>query len=53
MASSMPFWIGLMNSFGIEPPTVAFSNSKPFPGSCGMRRSQQWPYWPRPPVWRM
>ena len=26
MASSMPLWIGLMNSFGIEPPTVSFSN---------------------------
>ena len=43
---------GLMNSLGMAPPTMSFSNSKPLPGSCGMSRSQPWPYWPLPPVCR-
>ena len=45
----MPCSIGLMNSFGIEPPEMSFSKTKPSPGA-GKSSILQWPYWPLPPV---
>ena len=34
----MPSSTGLMNSRGIAPPTISFSNTKPSPGLRGARR---------------
>src|SRR5438105_1470841 len=51
-ASSTPFSIAGMYSFGMRPPTTSFSKTKPPPGGSGSSVSQQWPYWPRPPDWR-
>ena len=42
-----------MNSFGIAPPLISFSNTKSCPGSAGLIRILHSPYWPRPPDWRM
>src|SRR3989449_280292 len=50
MASLMPSSTGLMNSLGIEPPTISLRNSKPLPGGRGETSSLTWPYCPRPPV---
>jgi hypothetical protein len=52
IASRMPFSIEGMNSFGMIPPTMPFSNTKPVPRSPGSRSITTWPYWPWPPVWR-
>ena len=51
-ASFMPCCIAGINSLGMQPPTVLFSNTKPEPGSPGLNSTTQWPYWPCPPVWR-
>ena len=54
-ASTTPFSIAGMNSFGILPPLISFSNSNPLPG-FGSTRSLVRAYWPLPPVcflWRV
>src|SRR6059036_1766071 len=38
---------------GIAPPTMLSSNTNPVPASPGSRWITTWPYWPRPPDWRM
>ena len=39
-----------MNSFGIEPPTTSFSNTKPEPGGSGSKSIVTSANWPEPPV---
>ena len=39
-----------MNSFGIEPPTTSFSNTKPEPGGSGSKSIDTSANWPEPPV---
>ena len=39
-----------MNSFGIVPPTMADSNTKPAPSSPGSIVYSIFAYWPVPPV---
>ena len=48
-----PFSTDGMNWRGIEPPTISSTNSKPPPRGSGSTLSQQSPYWPRPPDWRL
>ncbi|OVE79509.1 hypothetical protein BVY00_00225 [bacterium G20] len=42
-----------MYSDGTEPPLMLLMNSKPLPASFWDRRSQTWPYCPRPPLCRI
>jgi hypothetical protein len=51
--SMMPSIVGLMNSFGMLPPTVSLMTSMPLPFSFGSSLMMTWPYWPLPPDWRM
>ena len=44
----MPASMGLMNSFGMVPPEMSFSKTKPSPGA-GEISMLQTPYWPWPP----
>jgi len=53
LPSRIPSVAGLMNSFGIEPPTVSLMTSTPLPFSLGSSLMTTWPYWPLPPDWRM
>src|SRR5713226_6974663 len=48
----MPSWTAGMYSLGIAPPTILFSISTPWP-RFGATVTIAWPYWPRPPDWRM
>jgi hypothetical protein len=44
-----------MKLFGITPPLIALTNSKPVPSASGSISMWQSPNWPRPPVcflWR-
>src|ERR1035437_1737399 len=55
MAPLTPFSTAGMNPVGMTPPLIAFTNSKPLPGSSGSISMWQSPNWPRPPVcflWR-
>src|SRR5581483_11758403 len=42
-----------MNWRGMAPPTISSTNSNPPPRGSGSILSQQSPYWPRPPDWRL
>jgi hypothetical protein len=49
----MPCSIGLMNSLGIAADDLVVEELEVLPlGVSGRTRILQWPYWPRPPVWR-
>ena len=53
MASWMPLSTGLMYSFGIAPPMMSFSNSKPLPALVGLDADHDVAVLARPPVCRM
>ena len=52
IASRIPFSTEGMYSFGMAPPRIAFSQTKPPPGGIGSTRMETSANWPRPPVWR-